>query len=437
MNYDELSRTAGNARKASDFRKALPLFEQLFEQYKDSCNQYDWWGYSQSLLKLDIYDRALEVSREGLLKFPEFVLLKTIYSWSLYYVVIQPEPVQDSDAFIKAATEIVSLAPNDSKYTPLVRTVFQVVDYYESDYDHNVQQILDWISKINPGMLDTKSFSYTDKQGRQMELASDLEKYYAVLSKARYEQGLYTDCIVTVNAAMDKILHFHHGNEVWLRRQRALSYYKLQQYQESLTDYQFILNRKQDWFLKKELAEVYLAMGDTEKALLTALDAADDDGDHKMKVNLFSLVARLFLSKGHTKEAAVHAKIVNCIREQEHWPVDQEAERILAECDQEGELTDDFKELSQSATAIWKQFQPEVNRCKGMISNILLRGNAGFIKGDDGGSYYFRTREFNDRNLKPEKGRRVSFIKADSIDPVRNQPSVIATDIRGIEETEN
>lgn len=430
MSYYDLTKQAGELRKAKNYSEALPLYKEALDDYPDECGEYDWWGYSQCLLKLDIYPEALKFSREGLLKFPESAYLKTVYTWSLYHVRIKPEPVNDRDAFFKSANAIVKLTTADDKYCPFVITVFSVIDLLEMDYDQNVHQILEWINKLKPEQLSKTSFAFTNGEGKHIENASDFEKYHAILTKAQQETGQFHACIATATSAYEQIAKFHHGNEVWIRRQRALANFHLKNYSESLTDYQQVLSQKQDWFLKKELAELYLAMGETDKALVAAMDAADDPGVSKMKVKLFVLIAQLFLTLGRHSEALLHARLANAMREQEGWSDDAEADEIISQCSMVDNLPDDLPSLRKLAAKVWTDNLPQDTRLTGTISNILPKGNAGFIKGDDGADFYFQTRDINDRRMTPAIGVKVSFVKTVSFDPVRNKPSLKATDIR-------
>lgn len=428
--YNEISREAGSLRKNKQYEEALTLFKQLFEEYKEDCDEFDWWGYSQCLLKLDIYEEALKYSREGLLKYPESAYIKTVYTWSLYHMRIKPEPVNDRDVFFKAANAIVRLSSPDDKYSPLPDTVFKVIDLLELNYDENVQDIFTWLEKLNPEKLSRESFSYTTDEGKQMENASDFERYYAILVKAQQETGRYDECIGSADLIFAELEDFHYGNEVWIRRQRALAYFKTGRFGESLADFKQVLLRKQDWFIKMEMAELYLAMGDEGKALISAVDAAEDPGVSKMKVKLYLFIAKLFMTAGKHYEAVLHARLVISLRAREGWGSDEAAEAIIGQTDSKTELPDDSNALLKLAGKVWSENQPVAERFTGVIKNLLPNGKAGFIKGDDGNDYYFQVRDIRDRKMLPIRDMKVSFSKSESFDRMKNKPSVIAIDIK-------
>jgi len=428
----EISREAGALRKNKQFAEALELFKQLFEEYKDECNEFDWWGYAQCLLKLDHYHESLKVSEEGSHKYPDSEYIRNIYHWSLYHVVIKPEPVNDRQEFFNAVDEITLNSDPANKYSPFVRTIFTAIDVLELNYNENASGILNLISKLQPELLDQESFTFTAANGKQVQTAPDYEKYHAILVRALFENGRYDECIAAADKALTLFDRFHHGNDVWIRRMKALSLYKKGLVDESLAEYQWILSRKKDWFLKKEMAEILCEKGEYDKALVVALDASDDPGKDQMKVNLFMLVANIFKTKGLMREAAVHARLVNAVRQSQGWSADIEAENILLEYKQADELPAELNKLQQMAEIIWEEYQPAPERLTGEIARMLPHGNAGFIKTADNNSYYFKIRDVAERNLLPVVGMKVSFIKSESFDPVHNQPSVIAAEIRRV-----
>jgi tetratricopeptide (TPR) repeat protein len=140
ISHYEISREAGALRKNKQFAEALELFKQLFEEYKDECNEFDWWGYAQCLLKLDHYHESLKVSEEGSHKYPDSEYIRNIYHWSLYHVVIKPELVNDRQEFFNAVDEITLNSDPANKYSPFVRTIFTAIDVLELNYNENASR---------------------------------------------------------------------------------------------------------------------------------------------------------------------------------------------------------------------------------------------------------------------------------------------------------
>jgi tetratricopeptide (TPR) repeat protein len=430
MSYQELSEQAGALRKEKKFEEALPVFEALFEQYRDLCDEFDWWGYAQSLLKLDMYERALQYAREGLLKYKGSPYLTTVYTWSLYHVRVKPERVNDRDLFFNAANAIVRLSAPDNKYSPLPDTVFRVVELLEEEYTPDYPEILTWLRKLDPAALDRQSFSFTNEEGKNIVLASDYEKYHALLVKALQESGDYEGCIFTATFILNEIGNFHYDNDLWIIRQKALALRRLARFDESLGLYLQILIRKHDWFLKMELAELYEEMRAWEKALIAALDAADDPGVNKMKVGLFMLIARVFLTLGKTREALVHARLVIALREKEGWGSDRDAEEMVSAHSADETIPEDYGALLNLARIIWAENQPKAPVYKGKISKILPHGRSGFIECEDGNSYYFSVSDFNGGGKEAAVNLGVTFVLVDSYDRAKQKPTVKAAEVK-------
>jgi len=432
MSYSELSREAGSLRKEKQFNEAIPVFEALFAGFQDDCNEFDWWGYAQCLLKLDNYDQTLEISREGLKKFPDSVYLKNTYAWAIYHIHISPEPVTDREIFFKAADAILRFTGPDDRYSPFAITIFSVIDLLELNYDVHVQEILSWISKLNPDRLDRTPFEFTTSEGKQVKIASHFEKYYAVITKALYETEDFDACIAKVDEATTAIARFHNSNEVWIPRHKALAQFRLRRYSESIAGLLALLPRKPEWYIRKEIAEAFEAMGDLPGAFKYAVEAATGSGEPSRKINLYMLLARLYDKKGRPREACLHAAYANLLRQKESWPNDADATALINRLAPNGYEIPDLRQAASGLKKIWEAYGQDIPRIEGKIKNLLSTGKAGFINGTDGKSYYFSVRDFKGENNQITVGCKVSFILVPAFDQVRQQPSVKAADVKPV-----
>lgn len=430
--FSTLSRQSADLRKKGNLNEALDVFKKLFEGFEADCKEFEWWGYAQCLLKLDLYQDCLDISGRGLEKFPESGYIKNVHGWALYHVIIKAGPDSNRAAFFEAARKISEISKPGDKYSPLNLTALEVIDVLEDNYQENGDTILAWIERMDVAGLKTETFSFVNEQGRNVEIASQLEKYHTARVKALYECGHFEKCIAAVADAFAAIKAFHYGNDLWLRRYKALSLSETNAMDEALKEYRWILTRKQDWFLKKEMAEILMKSGNADEALKMALDASDDPGEESYKVSLFTMVAQLFKEKGLMKEAAVHARLSNALRHEKGWQSDPEALEIEAGYAESAQLPSETAALRHLAEKIWEQWQPSPDRIAGEISRMLPHGNAGFIKGNNGKSYYFKIKDVAEKGLKIAEGLKVSFVESNSFDPVHNKESVIAVNIKKI-----
>ncbi len=433
MEFKDQSMKAGALRKSGNFKEAVMEYELLFENFKDTCNEFDWWGYAQSMLKEDIYQKALEIAEAGLQKYPESKYLNNVYCWSLYHVAIKPEPVQNEENFMNAANRIMSACALDQKFTPYNITAFQVIDFLEQNYELNKESIGEWLAKLDIASLSASPYKMTLADGKNITIASEKEKYYMISTKLHFETDKFNECIDQVYEALGLQLNFSNNNDSWLRRLKALSLYKLDKYDEAIAEFKEVLKFKQDWFIKKELAEVLMEAGKTDEALVRAIDAADDKGSDEMKVKLYMLLSRLFFAKDMKKEAVLHAKLALAVREEQGWSADRDAESMLSECNLPDEFPESADSLLEMATKCWIAYtESTAERFTGVIKNLLPNGKAGFITGDDGKGYYFRLQEVTGLKGTDLQGKRVSFSKETSFDKSKNVDTIVAVNIRPI-----
>ena len=61
---DDLKKQANQLRHDKKYSEALPLFKQLWEENRDSCNEWEGWSYAFCLKQLKEYKPSLEICRE-------------------------------------------------------------------------------------------------------------------------------------------------------------------------------------------------------------------------------------------------------------------------------------------------------------------------------------------------------------------------------------
>ena len=71
----------------------------------------------------------------------------------------------------------------------------------------------------------------------------------------------------------------------------------------------------------------------------------------------------------------------------------------------------------------------ETDKQEGIIKNLLLKGNSGFIKSESGKDYFFRLKNFNDKKEYCVLNANVIFYTEKSFDKKKNQESEIAVNI--------
>lgn len=429
MTINELKDEARSLRESKNYSDALAIYDSLWAESNDRFNEWDGWSYAFCLLKTQQYDKGIAVSRYMIEKFPLFINTKNVFCWCLYYQKIKPQ-VKNEDEFIKAANEII-LHCKQEKYSPFAITVFAVATYINEKPAYNPVKILEWILKLNPELLEDSVKIMEEKDtGKEVELASDREKFFSLLIKAYFETYEFEKCLQACNLAFKSISKFHYDNDIWFKRKKAQCLSHKGELDESVKIYEEIIKKKSDWFIKSEIAELYFKMNDINKALKFACDAALSSGDSEKKMKLYELLANLNTKLGNYEIAKKHIALVYSIRKEHEWKLDQILDTI-EKFDVNIDNLGDAKSQERNLKKEWEILMfGDKESNNGTIISILPNGKAGFIKKDDGSSYYFNLRSFVGRKEFAIPGRNVTFIIEDGFDIKKNIQTKIAVNVK-------
>ena len=118
------------------------------------------------------------------------------------------------------------------------------------------------------------------------------------LAKAFFELDRPQDCINCCQEALGAFTKFHYDNDIWFKRLIALSNAKLSNFDEAISQLKELLKKKNEWFIQKEIAELYLQVNNIEEAEKFAVDSALNFGDADKKLNLFLLLVNILQKQG-------------------------------------------------------------------------------------------------------------------------------------------
>ena len=423
----QIKQDAEALRKQEKYFEAVVLFSSLWHDHRAECSEWDCWRYAYCLRKLRRFQESLDVCQEVYMQNPDFSPIRNLYGWCLYNLKIARESSEseiDEAQFLKAADEILQLTKPE-KFSPYAKTVLKVVDYYESRASYPAELILEWTDKIKPEDLPDKPFIRIDESGKSIEYSSDREKWYADRSKALFEAKHYEDCISICQEALRQFSTLHHDNDIWFKRRIALSMGALGEKELAIAELQSLLPRKKDWFTQYNIADFLYELGRFDEAFSYALDAALNVGDIEYKWELFVLMGRLLKSLLRIEEARKHLLLAFKLRQDREWKVLPELANEMIDLDVDPTLpeTSDklYRELKQQWILLKKKDQPLIH---GIVSNIIAEGKAGFVKGDNGSDYYFKTRSFQGHHSQLQVGRRVKFIVEKNPDPTKRDIAV-------------
>ncbi|MDR0994811.1 MAG: hypothetical protein LBL81_00810 [Tannerella sp.] len=237
-------RQQANALNAvKNYAEALPLYRDLWNGHREACNEWDGWHYAFCLKQTKDYKAALDVCRQAWRLNPAFEPVKSLYAWCIYYTEITSEKVKDEARYFKAAKAVVQLCKQEDTYSAYTVTLFKVLNYLNGKASFPTEQLLTWTALLQPALLDDKAFRFTDRNGKERELASKREQYYMIRSRALLEAGRWDECLQLCEEALEAVKPLHYDNEVWFRWRIGLCYEGKGLYGEALKQQLALLSR--------------------------------------------------------------------------------------------------------------------------------------------------------------------------------------------------
>lgn len=266
----------------------------------------------------------------------------------------------------------------------------------------NWKLINDFCNHFNPENLSTDCSSIqVERKGqlKDMELASDMENWFAYKTKSLLKIGEWQECFDTSKKALESIENFHYSNDVWFARRIALAKKNLGNTEETIEELQTILRKKKEWFIQKELSELYFEKEDFEKAFKYSIDAITNFGPIEFKVDLLYLLGRIHKNKSESELAFKHFSLSKLIRQKEEWKVPQKLFDELNQFEKQEITVSEINKLKSELKKYWNSFKPKqenrknnsLGKLNGEIVRILHdneRGKVGFLR-CNGNEHYF------------------------------------------------
>jgi len=335
---ETLRKQAEELRKAKNYELAIALYDKLWNRDAPEKSTWDGWGYAQCLRKAGKSDEALKICREVYKLDAEFEINRDLYGWCVFDQEISrsnEEIKKDEHSFFKAAKAILELS-KPGQYSATNRTIMKVVDYL-GDKDlhpkYRAKEILEWLRKTTPITLSYECRQGKSPDGKVIEYASELEKWYAQLCKALYEAGQYEECVKVAEEAIETIPKCHNDNDVWFKYRIGLSKGKLGNFEEGIRFLREVQRRKKDWFVSKEIAKMYFDQSDYQSALKCCAEGALAPGQDKLSFRweLFLFMGQVLIKQQQPEKAREHLLLAAKLRQEAEWKVDPELASLVSE----------------------------------------------------------------------------------------------------------
>jgi tetratricopeptide (TPR) repeat protein len=434
----DLSRHIANLRKDKKFSDALSYFKEnktSFSKEELSNNEYIVSDIISCLRYTNQFDAGFQFLKIYEIKIDESQKerILTAYGWLLWskykaenentsnfddetqFFDKDEEDFQqqnfhyDKGELIERIETLIPilLGLNSDFSKTLVSNLFSIVLKSEKKKPApNWKLVNDFCNQIVPTQLSTDcSTIQVERKGRtqDMELASDFENWYAYKTKALMKLGEWQECFDTSKEALEKIDNFHYSNDIWFSRRVVLSKKNLGNAEDTIEELKTILRKKREWFIQKELAELYFEKDDLDAALKMAIDAINNFGPIEFKVDLLYLIGKILNKQGQSDLAFKHFNLSKLVRQDEEWKVPQKVFDELNQFEQSEIPLSELKNLKSELKKYWNGFNKNDNRKKapkyisnpenlqGEIIKLLHdneRGKVGFIKSDDNEFYF-------------------------------------------------
>lgn len=300
----------------------------------------------------------------------------------------------------------------------------------------NWKLINDFCNEFNPENLSIECRTIEiERKGRKkdMELASDKENWFAYKTKALLKLGEWQECFDTSKNALEVLENFHYSNDIWFARRIALAKKNLGNIKDAISELEHILRKKKEWFIQKELADLYFEEDDLESAFKYATQAIINFGPLEFKIDLLFLLGKILNKKNEKDVAFKHFSLSKLIRQSEEWKVPQKLFDELRNFENTEIYTSDIGKLKAELKKYWNNFAPEKKKSfskgsqKGEIVKIMNdneRGKDGFLKSDSKDFYFSLSSNFH-LTSKIEIGTKVEFKILPSRDGKKEQTRII------------
>jgi len=303
----EQKQKANELRKAGNFEEALLLYKNL---WKETGDKFDGAGLLHCLRKIELFDEAIVLANELIVKYPDFDWCRNEVIWTLIsgvlYKLDETEPLEK---VLQMTQKIMNLNPDD---LAAKMVVFKILKSAKASNDWGT--INEWAVKIDPNSLSTEPM--TDSSGRKGW--SDQSLWYNYRINGLIKKGGPKEAIILV----DEILERFPKQRKFFLRLKALASYLLGNLSESEKIYQNLCSSyKPDWWLFHEYAKVVRDIGRKEDALKLIYQAASGHSKLESMVSLFVDIGMLCKDLGKYEEARAHLVLCKYVRNEKGWTV--------------------------------------------------------------------------------------------------------------------
>lgn len=369
-------------------------------------------GKNREALKL--YQKAYEKDPE------EFTINQKLdYAWTIYNVKIQKS--DNIDEILSCSEFITQLLSqkdlNTTRNCVYTSCVFKVLNCLNKKQEYDA--MVEWLDKIDPELLDEKPFR---KYGRLNK--SKKEKYYDWATKSYLKTMEYERCIETSKTALNTLKRFIDDGDVWYKWRIAKSLIELNRLKEALTYYEEVIEVKNNWYMYRDIAEIYYRLNKSQEALKYICPAVLSKESNNTKANIFYLCYKVF--KTFNMDMAIkHAQLYYLLQKEQGYGIPYEIEKLNFDSDKLSKSL-----LEREIRALWIKYKFKDQKLQhGTVTTFNHDRNYGFIKTQNDETIFFHKNDYKGSSV--DVGQQVSFYTEKNFDKMKNKESMKAVNIRG------
>jgi hypothetical protein len=280
-----------------------------------------------------------------------------------------------------------NLKENDTFPCPTTIAILKLCDAHAENL-FNASKINELLTGIDLNLLSLKSKTIETKERGEVELSSDLEKYFALKTKALLKLGEYEECKICCNLGLESLEKFHYNNDLWFKMRIALSEDKLGNHETSESLLEELLNSKEGndkWFLYRDIADVYYEQGDYPKAWKFAVDAAFYGNEPHFLIGLYLLQARILFKLNRPLGGRFLAELIAAILKEQEWNDKAEYNRLFQYYQIDRQSLRTVNEVIKEARIFWStERYGNKTKSKGNVISVHKNGKIGRIKEQHG-----------------------------------------------------
>lgn len=403
----------------SNPEEALKIYKNIYEIFPDEFNSWDAF-YAIKASRL-VQNADLKWPKELVEKY-EDEKVANLYAWLVFDKCVKGKQRKELIQNEGIISTLPKYSPQknlreDSSYPcPTTISILNLVDAYAENL-FNAKKVNELLSVLERDLLSDQSRTLESEQKGDIELASNLEKFYALKTKALLKLGEYEDTIALCKEALQVFEKYHYNNDLWFNMRIAIAEEKLGNFEKSEMLFKELLSSRagsDKWFLYRDISEIYFEQKEYEKAWKYAIDAAYYGNEPHFLIGLYLLQTRILYKLDRSEDGKVLAELIGAILNEQQWNNKPEYNRLFQYYTINKDTLPNIKEVLAEANKFWnKERYGNLDRIKGTIISVHKNGKIGRLKSAQGKICDFHKKDLRKktRNLHQLKGLNAEYFE--------------------------